>query len=239
MRRCSGCHQSVYCSRECQVAHWDVHQKDCVDSSSEEEVVIEYMTMSQARKLKPSDWIDLRDRDGRFVEAQIVEKRCTKLKIRYATFGDCVVSDYADELEKFAKHHAVSGSNQHTFASLAIGDCLDVRPRINGPWTVGEIIRVERGQIKCCYYDANTGYHLCWWVHGDNNTEVQALQSQQVRAAPLLRYDELQEDEREALCLYHKEENQAQQLTEAAMNEPDPVQQELRHRRGGALELEN
>eukprot|EP01084_Bolivina_argentea_P124863 221259_1 len=172
---------------------------------------VQHMSIEQASKLTINDKIDHRDRVGRFLEALIVDMKGSMLKIRYAGFGDEVWSDYKKELNKFATYKSISKRSELLPNNRFLVDYkkhrrfYDILPAGGKEWKLGEVIEFDRksGQVKFFYY--MKGYRM-WWIHCDNEKELQPLNTKQLRSSPNKTYKEVINDKEESkyLSSYHE-----------------------------------
>lgn len=63
-KRCSRCRTARYCSSNCQMQHWPVHKKSCVDSNTEDSI--------EKLKLKAANHYD----QGSFHKAENLYRKC-------------------------------------------------------------------------------------------------------------------------------------------------------------------
>ena len=138
---------------------------------------VPHMTLWEAQNLKIGDLIDHRDNVGRFVEARIVEKEESNLKIHYkgwSTKHD-LWCDYNQSLYRFAKYGSISQRNAILrFKNVKIGDYLDINPPM---WQHAEVKKIDKtsGQVQLIY-EKKDKYHL-FWTHLDNTQEIQPFAS--------------------------------------------------------------
>lgn len=168
---------------------WDPGLADtiiCVDSaaSAVHPVQVEpllYMTVSQMMQLTLSDVIDHRDVSGRFQAAQIIAKRCHRLKVHYVESGVEKWTNYQDDslgLENFATHRSISDREQSTFLRVVVGDMMEVRLMGNQDWIPINVSRVVKGQFEfACTAVAPRFGRTSWWVHGDNTSELRRMRA--------------------------------------------------------------
>merc|ERR1712228_305513 len=144
-----------------------------------------HMTLKRAMELKVDDKIDHRDHFGRFLDAIIVEKQGTNLKIHYIGLLSIwdVWSDYNKELHRFAESKSISKRAAHRFTDLELGGYIDINPKHQHcGWKQGEIRNMEKesGQIQIVYEYAATNY--LYWAHLDDEEEIAVFLSNSLDA---------------------------------------------------------
>merc|ERR1712228_82748 len=144
-----------------------------------------HMTLKRAMELKVDDKIDHRDHFGRFLDAIIVEKQGTNLKIHYVGLLSIwdVWSDYNKELHRFAESKSISKRAAHRFTDLELGGYIDINPKHQHcGWKQGEIRNMDKesGQIQVVYENAATNY--LYWAHLDDEEEIAVFLSKSLDA---------------------------------------------------------
>eukprot|EP01084_Bolivina_argentea_P055044 100935_1 len=136
-------------------------------------------------QLKIGDKIDHRDIDGMFKIAQIVDKKDTKLKIKYHNTNTDIWSDYNQELHRFAEQGYISNRithRLHIFQQVNQGDFVDINPisninmNVKTGWKSGQIRKIKCGQVQVAYYTDN-GTEETIWTHFDNEEEINEFKS--------------------------------------------------------------
>merc|ERR1712228_672672 len=140
---------------------------------------LSHMTPSEAAQLKINDKVDHRDCVHRFLQATIVDKVRSNLKIHYDgwsdkhdTWCDCA------SIHRFADAGSISKRPAHRFTNLKIGDMIDINPKYqHRGWKQGHIERMngESGQVQVAY-ECRGKYYL-YWAHLDNKQEIAEFQS--------------------------------------------------------------
>ena len=148
---------------------------------------IPHMTLNEAKKLKVDDDIDHRDEYGFFLQAKILEKDGTNLRLRYYDNDDNddmmddmnIWSDYNKELYRFASYSSITRRPSHRLKNMEKGNSIKVNPlrkKKNSGWKIGKINKMDKksGQIQVAY-KAKNGIRYLYWTHLDNIKEIKSI----------------------------------------------------------------